>query len=232
MAEELTVLRAAVSHAMELLPRHSPSETFQAEVTNELVSEFQRREELSSRLEGPSVRIRDLLLRSPASRAQWADRLTEATGLLEAELTARQQVDTELVALWTSAARVQDFVLGNVDRPSSLVASISMVAELYESQIDTAATNGVHWGTRSILVATLSHFPELKTELELLRSGQNADLITNQADDLWPLVSAASDSLVLLAPSSVAHDPSNDAGGVVVVVCIVNLLLCKSERPR
>jgi hypothetical protein len=70
------------------------------------------------------------------------------------------------------------------------------------------------------------------TELELLRSGQNADLITNQADDLWPLVSASSDSLVLLAPSSVAHDPSNDAGGVVVVVCIVNLLLCKSERSR
>jgi hypothetical protein len=46
-----------------------------------------------------------------------------------------------------------------------------MVAKLLEGQIDIAAINGVHWGTRSVLVATMSHFPELKSELELLGFG-------------------------------------------------------------
>jgi hypothetical protein len=67
-------------------------------------------------------------------------------------------------------------------------------------------------GTRSALVATLSHFPQLKSELELLGSGRNATLIDNQADALWPLVSVASDSLTSLVPSSIARDPPNDAG--------------------
>jgi hypothetical protein len=34
------------------------------------------------------------------------------------------------------------------------------------------------------LVAALSHFPELKSEMELLLSGRNADLIEDQADAL------------------------------------------------
>jgi hypothetical protein len=46
-----------------------------------------------------------------------------------------------------------------------------MVAESFESRIDTEATNRVRWGTQSALVATLSSFLELKYELELLRSG-------------------------------------------------------------
>jgi hypothetical protein len=44
-------------------------------------------------------------------------------------------------------------------------------------------------------------------------------------DALWPLVSTALDSRALLVPSLVARDPPDDAGGVVVVVCIVNFLL-------
>jgi hypothetical protein len=87
-----------------------------------------------------------------------------------------------------------------------------MVAELLEGQIDTVATNGVRWGTQSALVTTLSHFSELKSKLELLGSGQNADLTNDQADALWPLVSAASDSLESLVPSSIAHDAADDAG--------------------
>jgi hypothetical protein len=63
-----------------------------------------------------------------------------------------------------------------------------------------------------VLVATLSHFPELKSELELLRSGHNADLVEDQADALWPLVDAASNLLALLIPSSVAHDPPDGTG--------------------
>jgi hypothetical protein len=60
------------------------------------------------------------------------------------------QVDTELEALQTSATRVQDLVLDIIDGPSSLVVSLSMVAELLEGQIDATTTNGVRWGTRSV----------------------------------------------------------------------------------
>jgi hypothetical protein len=79
-------------------------------------------------------------------------------------------VDTELGTLWTLASRVRDLVLDDANRPSSLTVSLSMVAELLEGRIDTAAANGVCWGTRFVLVAALSHFSELKSELELLGS--------------------------------------------------------------
>jgi hypothetical protein len=45
------------------------------------------------------------------------------------------------------------------------------------------------------LVATLSHFLELGTELELLGSRRNADLTEDQVDAFWILVRAASNSL-------------------------------------
>jgi hypothetical protein len=75
-------------------------------------------------------------------------------------------------------------VLDNVDGSSSLARSLSMVVELLESRIDTAATMGVHLGTRSALVAALLHFLELKIKLELLGSRCNVDLIEDQADAL------------------------------------------------
>jgi hypothetical protein len=75
-------------------------------------------------------------------------------------------------------------VLGDVDGSSSLAASLSMVAELLEGRIDTAAANGVRWVTRSALVAALSHFLELKTELELLGSGRSADFTEDRANAL------------------------------------------------
>jgi hypothetical protein len=63
-----------------------------------------------------------------------------------------------------------------------------------------------------VLIAALSYFLELKSELELLGSGHNANLTEDQADALWHLVGAASDSLALLIPSLVACDPPNSAG--------------------
>jgi hypothetical protein len=57
-----------------------------------------------------------------------------------------REVDAELDALWTSAMRVWDMVLDNVDGPSSLVASVSRAVDLLEGQIDAMAANGVHWG--------------------------------------------------------------------------------------
>jgi uncharacterized protein with NRDE domain len=121
-----------------------------------------------------------------------------------------RQVDAELEAIWTSTTLVWDLVLGEAGLPSSLVTSLSMAAEDVENQINTVTTNGVWWGTRSALVIILSHFSQLKTELELLRSGWNVDLSDDQADALWPLVSVASDSLASLIPSSFAHDPPDN----------------------
>jgi hypothetical protein len=51
--------------------------------------------------------------------------------------------DAEPEALQTLVVRVQDFMLDNVDGPSSLAASLSTVVELLEGQIDATTTNGV-----------------------------------------------------------------------------------------
>jgi hypothetical protein len=104
---------------------------------------------------------------------------------LEVELAARWEVDTELEAMRTSTSQVQDLVLDGVDMPSSLVASLFMLVELIKGWVDTTTANGVRWGPRSTLVAALSHFPELKTELGLLGSGRNSVLIEDEADALW-----------------------------------------------
>jgi hypothetical protein len=83
-----------------------------------------------------------------------------------------RQANNELEALRTSTALVQDLVLGDVDGPSSLAMSLSMVSEEVEGWTNIAAANGVRWGTRSALVTALSHFLELKSMLELLRCGK------------------------------------------------------------
>jgi hypothetical protein len=119
------------------------------------------------------------------------------------ELATRPEVDVELKDLRTLAARVQDLVLGSADWPSSLVASMSIAVELLEDRINAAATNGVRWGSCSMLVTAVSHFPGLKTELEVLGSGCNADLTEDEADALWTGVSTSSDSLASYVPSLV-----------------------------
>jgi hypothetical protein len=125
-------------------------------------------------------------------------------------LAERRQADAELEALRTSAAFVRDLILGDASGSSSLTMSLSMAAEEVEKRVNVAATNGVRWGTRSTLVAALSHFPELEPELELLGSERDADLSDGQTDALWPLVSVALNSLASLVPSSLARDPPND----------------------
>jgi hypothetical protein len=72
-------------------------------------------------------------------------------------------------------------VLDNADGPSSLTASMSTVAELLEGQIDAVFANRVRWGPCSTLVAVVSHFLELKIELEVLGSGRSVDLIEDEA---------------------------------------------------
>jgi hypothetical protein len=67
-------------------------------------------------------------------------------------------------------------VLDNVDESPSLAASLSALVELLESQIKITTANGVPWGARSALVSVSLHFPELKAELEQLRSRCNTYL--------------------------------------------------------
>jgi hypothetical protein len=127
------------------------------------------------------------------------------------ELAARWEVEAELEVLQTSAVRVQDLELDNVDGSSSLIASLSMVIELLEGQINTAVAHKVCWGTQSVLFATLLHFPKLKYKLEVHGSRCNADPIEYQADALWTRVPAASDSLVSHVLPSITYSPPDSA---------------------
>jgi hypothetical protein len=83
---ELAALRAAVSATAELVLGCLPYETSRVEVMSELTAKFWRTEELCSQLEGPGMRICDLLLEPPPSQARWANYLEEAARRLEAEL--------------------------------------------------------------------------------------------------------------------------------------------------
>jgi hypothetical protein len=118
-----------VSSAMESVLEHSPSKAAHVEVVGELAVEFQKVEGCRSKLKRPTTRICDLLLGPPPGQAWLADRLDEATGQLREELAAQREVEAELEALQSSAARVQDLVLGDVGRSSSLATSMSTVAE-------------------------------------------------------------------------------------------------------
>jgi hypothetical protein len=89
---------------------------------------------------------------------------------------------------------------------------MSTVMELLEDWIDATSANRVHWGSGSALVTTVSHFPELKTDLEVLGSGHSADLIEDKAVALWTRVHAASDLLVSYVPSSIACNPPDGTG--------------------
>jgi hypothetical protein len=112
-------------------------------------------------------------------------------------------------------------VLGGVDGASSLVASVSTTAELLKDWIDVAVANGVRLESRSALVVVVSHFPKLKTGLEVLESRRSADLTEDEANALWTRVRAASDLLASCVPFSVARNP-RDGMGVVMVACVVN----------
>jgi hypothetical protein len=83
---------------------------------------------------------------------------------------------------------------------------------LIEDDVNAMTTNGVRWGTRSVLATALLHFPELEVELELLGSWRNVDMIGGLVDALWSQTCQASESLVAFIPLSIAHGPSDDMG--------------------
>jgi hypothetical protein len=114
--------------------------------------------------------------------------------------------------LWTSVALVRHLVLDGADGSSSLSVSLFVVAELLEGCVNATNTNGVHWGTRSALVAALWHFLELGAELDVLRSRHNADLMEDQMGPLWIQACPASDSMASHILPSVARGPPDGAG--------------------
>jgi hypothetical protein len=120
-----------------------------------------------------------MLLRTPASRVRLADQLDKVVGQLRVERA------TQWEALRTSAACVWDLVLGSSDGSSSPAAYMSTVMELLEGRIGTTAANKARWGSRSMLVAIVLHFPEVEVELEVLRSRCSVDLIEDEAGALW-----------------------------------------------
>jgi hypothetical protein len=132
MARELDTLRTMVSSTVQFVLRRLPDQTFRVLAVDEVLAEFRKLEDRRSWLEWPGVRIHDPLLGLPSNWAQLVNRLDEAAGQLGAELAARQEVDAELEALWTSTALVQNLVLDGADGPSSLAASLSTLAELLE----------------------------------------------------------------------------------------------------
>jgi hypothetical protein len=175
-----------------------------------MFTEFQEQAEWHLRLENSGVRICDLILGPSDFRVRLADRLEEAVGWLWVVQVEHQEPEANPKALWGSAARVRDLVLGGPTGTSSLAASLSLVLELIEGRVDATAANGVCWGAWSVLTTALSHFLELEIELELLGSGSNVDLTEGQLDALWTQMHRASKWLTSCIPPSVAHDPPDD----------------------
>jgi hypothetical protein len=62
-----------VSSTSEFALGCSPNETFQVEVVDELIAEFQKQEEWRSRLERPGARAYDLIMAPPSGRGRLAD---------------------------------------------------------------------------------------------------------------------------------------------------------------
>jgi hypothetical protein len=58
----------------------------------------------------------------------------------------------------------------------------------------------------------VSHFSELKTELEVLGSECIMDQIEDEVDALWTRMRTTSDSPASFIPSSVARNPPDGAG--------------------
>jgi hypothetical protein len=67
-------------------------------------------------------------------------------------------------------------------------------------------------GAQLVLIAALSHFPELGPKLELLEFRRNADLTESQLDALWTWKRRASESLSSRVPQSVARNSPDDIG--------------------
>jgi hypothetical protein len=89
MARELAALWVVVSSAVDSELGCSPNGTLCVDIMGELVTEFQKLEEQTSRLERLVVRINDLLLGPPPGQARLADHLDEAARQFWVELAAQ-----------------------------------------------------------------------------------------------------------------------------------------------
>jgi hypothetical protein len=124
-----------VSSAMESVLGRLLGNTTRTNVVNELVAEFQKVDMHRLKLERPTTRICDLLLRPPPGWAWLADRLDEAAAQLKVEQATRREVEAELEDLRSSVARVWDLVLDDVGGSSLIAASMSTITEQLEGRL-------------------------------------------------------------------------------------------------
>jgi hypothetical protein len=71
-------------------------------------------------------------------------------------------------------------VLGRSTETPSRAVALSPSAEQIEGCVNVVAISRVHRGARLALIAVLSQFPELESELELLGFRNNADLTKDE----------------------------------------------------
>jgi hypothetical protein len=175
VATQLSALWVAVSLAAQSILGHLPVDVSQAGVVGEMVVRFWERAEWCSRLETSGVKVCDLVLGLVDGRVHLVTHLEEVIERLRV-------MRDEHEALWSSATRVWGSTPGRSDEMPSLAVALSPSTKLIEGCVNAAAINGVHWGPQMVLTAVLSHFPELESELELLGSGYNADLMKDEME--------------------------------------------------
>jgi hypothetical protein len=93
-------------------------------------------------------------------------------------------MQNEHEAFRCSATWVCGLVLGRSDETPPLAVALSPSMELTEGHVHAATINGVQWGSWLALTMVLSHFPELESKLELLGSGYNTHLTSDEMETL------------------------------------------------
>jgi hypothetical protein len=180
VATRLFALWVVVSLAAQSILRHLPSDVSQAGVVGEIVVQFWERADWCSRLEDGGLEVYDLVLGPASDQTCLVACLEEAAGQLRV-------MQDEQGALGDLTSQDRGPVLrGSDDVPLLVVAlSLSSSSRLTETQVNAMAINGVQWGACLALTVVLSHFPELEVELDLLGSGYNADLTSDEMEVLW-----------------------------------------------
>jgi hypothetical protein len=173
-----------VSSAAQSVLGSVTTEAFWADVVGDMVARFWEQTKWCSHLEDLGSRGFDMILGPADNRVQPTIRLEEATRRLHVMHDDHWEAVIELRALWSSVVWVQDLVLEGSHEVSSLVPSLSSAVDLIDGHVDGAAANRVSWGARLALIAALSHFPELESELELFGSKCNTDLTKSQLNAL------------------------------------------------
>jgi hypothetical protein len=171
-------------------------------IVGEIVVQFWERANWCSRLKADGQEICDNVLGPAGDPNRLVAQLEEAIG-------RPRVMRGEQGGLEGSASRACAPVLGATGEvpPLAVELSPSQSPELAEARVDAEAINGDQWGPRLALTVTLSHFPKLEVELDLLGSSYNANRSSDEIETLWAWTYWASESLSLCVPPLVTRSP-------------------------